>query len=138
MPKTILWLRPEPVTLDQWLINNPACVHYACQEINDEKKIDKHNFDGKIQINIYSQHEYLFLEISDNGIGVPPEKLKTIFDPFFTLKKIRQGTGLGLAVCYRIVEQHGGKIYANLNEKEGMTFTIMFNLKDEKLLLDGK
>lgn len=100
----------------------------------DEKKIDIPNFNGEINIVILTQENTLIIEISDNGIGISPEKLKTIFDPFFTQKKIRQGTGLGLAVCYRIVEQHGGKISAKLNEKEGMTFTIVFNIENKKLV----
>lgn len=103
----------------------------------DEKKIDNPNFVGEIKINILTQQGVLILEISDNGIGIPPEKLKTIFDPFFTSKKIRQGTGLGLAVCYRIMEQHGGKIVAKQNEKDGITFAVIFNNNYENKQLDG-
>lgn len=100
----------------------------------DEKKMDNPHFKGEINIAMVTHENTLKIEISDNGIGISPEKLKTIFDPFFTQKKIRQGTGLGLAVCYRIVEQHGGKISAKLNEKEGMTFTIVFNIENKKLV----
>ncbi len=104
----------------------------------DEKKIDDPDLKGKIEINLTAKDDYLILVISDNGIGIPPEKLQKIFDPFYTFKKIRQGTGLGLAVCYRIVEQHGGKISAKRNEKDGMTFTVVLTIKNENILLNGK
>ena len=64
------------------------------------------------------------LEISDNGIGISTDNLDSIFDPFFTLKKVRQGTGLGLTVCYSIVEQHKGKISANINSNNGLTIKV--------------
>src|SRR3990172_7549214 len=50
------------------------------------------------------------LTIRDNGEGIAPEHLGKVFDPFFTTKDVGEGMGLGLSICYRIIEQHGGRI----------------------------
>ena len=96
----------------------------------NEKKEENPHFIGEIYLNLYHNKEYVEFEISDNGIGVPEDKLQAIFDPFFTLKKARQGTGLGLTVCYNIIEQHQGKIVAKLNSKEGMKFIISLPINE--------
>jgi two-component system NtrC family sensor kinase len=62
--------------------------------------------------------------VSDTGIGIPPENLRKIFDPFFTSKDVGQGTGLGLAVTHGIVEGHGGSIAVESSPGEGTTFTV--------------
>lgn len=62
--------------------------------------------------------------IADTGKGIAPEHLEEIFDPFYTTKDIGQGTGLGLAVSRRIVEEHGGTIEAANNKNGGASFTV--------------
>ena len=64
----------------------------------------------------------VFLEISDNGVGVPSNLKKRIFEPFFTTKD--GGTGLGLSLCQRIVEAHGGSISEIGEEGQGARFII--------------
>jgi two-component system, NtrC family, sensor kinase len=64
------------------------------------------------------------VEIKDSGIGIPPENLTRIFDPFFTTKDVGAGTGLGLAVCYGIVSEHGGRLDVRSTVGVGTTFTI--------------
>ncbi|MDO9261920.1 MAG: ATP-binding protein, partial [Flavobacteriaceae bacterium] len=96
----------------------------------NEKKEENPDFIGEIYFILHQNSQYVEFEISDNGIGVPKESLQTIFDPFFTIKKIRQGTGLGLSVCYNIIKQHQGKIVAKLNSKEGMKFIISLPINE--------
>ncbi len=64
------------------------------------------------------------LSFSDTGTGIPPEILSRIFDPFFTTKEEGKGTGLGLSISYGIIEDHGGRIWAENNDKGSATFFI--------------
>jgi PAS domain S-box-containing protein len=66
----------------------------------------------------------LIAEISDTGIGIAPENVAKIYDPFFTTKGVGQGTGLGLAVSYGIVQEHAGRISVESTPGHGTTFRI--------------
>jgi signal transduction histidine kinase len=66
------------------------------------------------------------LSISDTGCGITPENRERIFDLFFTTKP--RGTGLGLPICRRIVEDHGGRIAVEARPGEGTTFTVWIPL----------
>jgi signal transduction histidine kinase len=66
----------------------------------------------------------LVAEISDTGIGIAPENVAKIYDPFFTTKGVGQGTGLGLAVSYGIVQEHAGRIAVESTPGHGTTFRI--------------
>ncbi|NEO28413.1 MAG: HAMP domain-containing histidine kinase, partial [Kamptonema sp. SIO4C4] len=69
--------------------------------------------------------EQICIEISDNGLGIPPEKVQHIFDPFYTTKPIGKGTGLGLSISYQIVtEKHSGTLSCTSILGKGTTFTI--------------
>lgn len=70
-----------------------------------------------------------FLEIRfrDNGVGIPPGDLKNLFIPFFTTKE--KGTGLGLPISQRIIENHGGTIEVRSQPGEGATFTVLLPIE---------
>ena len=95
----------------------------------NEKKMDNPDFNGQLNINLFLQDSSMVLELKDNGIGIEASKLKSIFDPFFTEKKVKQGTGLGLSVSFNIIKEHRGKIEVKINETEGMTFSVFLSLK---------
>jgi Signal transduction histidine kinase regulating C4-dicarboxylate transport system len=77
--------------------------------------------EGEIRIstNVDASRENVLMEISDNGIGIPPENIEHIFDPFFTTKKVGEGTGLGLSMAYNIINQHRGSIVVSSNPGRG-------------------
>ncbi|MGA2260559.1 MAG: ATP-binding protein [Acidobacteriota bacterium] len=78
---------------------------------------------GEIRLAAHPENSDLLIEVIDEGCGIAPESLDKIFTPFFTTKE--EGTGLGLAVAYQIVSQHGGILRARNNPERGMTFSIL-------------
>jgi signal transduction histidine kinase len=64
------------------------------------------------------------VEVRDTGTGIRREDIKRIYDPFFTTKGIGRGTGLGLAVSYGILQEHGGAIYVDSAPGQGTTFRV--------------
>jgi len=75
------------------------------------------------------------LSVSDTGVGIPPERLRLIFEPFYTTKEPdangHGGTGLGLSVCRQIIEQHHGRIRVESLVGKGSTFTVKLPVRPE-------
>jgi signal transduction histidine kinase len=72
-------------------------------------------------VNGFKQN-FIKINISDTGKGIPPQIIHKIFDPFFTTKP--RGIGLGLSITYQIVKKHGGTIKAESEWEKGTTFVI--------------
>ncbi len=70
---------------------------------------------------------------TDNGVGISEENIAKILEPFFTTKKVGQGTGLGLSVSYGIVQEHGGDIKIASQHGVGSTFTVVLPIVTEKV-----
>ncbi len=85
----------------------------------------------EIKIKTYSDEKTLYVEFSDNGLGIPEEYMEKLFEPFFTTKPVGDGTGLGLSIVHSIIEMHKGQITALSNNNFGTLFKISIPLKQE-------
>lgn len=83
---------------------------------------------GKLQLRTSIKGNICKVEIKDNGVGIPPEKMERLFEPFFTSKSA--GSGLGLTNTQNIILSHGGSIRVKSEENKGTSFIINFNLSD--------
>lgn len=75
--------------------------------------------------------DYIEIEFTDNGPGIPEEYMGRLFEPFFTTKPVGKGTGLGLSVSHGIVRKHGGHIIVKSKVGEGTTFLIRLPVRHE-------
>jgi two-component system, NtrC family, sensor kinase len=79
---------------------------------------------GELEISTSTDADDVVIAVRDRGIGIPAENLQRLYDPFFTTKEEGKGRGLGLAVVYAIVKEHGGKIVARNREGGGAEFIV--------------
>jgi two-component system, NtrC family, sensor kinase len=86
--------------------------------------VDAMPFGGILKISARAYEDRVLIAVADNGIGIPSDNLPKIFEPFFTTKEVGRGTGLGLAVCYGILTEHGGSLDVQSTVGVGTTFTI--------------
>jgi PAS domain S-box-containing protein len=93
--------------------------------------IESINGGGKITVRTDTarrgDREWLAIDITDNGVGIPAKHMSRIFDPFFTTKN--GGTGLGLTVTHKIIEEHDGMIEVESQENQGATFRVLLPVK---------
>ncbi|MGA2156258.1 MAG: ATP-binding protein [Bryobacteraceae bacterium] len=79
---------------------------------------------GALEVRTWQEGSRARVEVADSGTGIAPEHLHRVYDPFFTTKPARQGTGLGLAVTYGIIQEHGGSIEVSNRPGGGAQFRI--------------
>ncbi|PLR76674.1 PAS domain-containing sensor histidine kinase [Bacillus sp. V3-13] len=82
---------------------------------------------GELHVRTKLTNNSVHISIQDTGIGIPPEKVKKIGEPFFTTKE--NGNGLGLMVSFKIIESHKGKVYIESEPNKGTTFNIVLPAK---------
>lgn len=104
------------VPLLQWVIENIV-----------KNAVDALGGEGKVNIHITDQSQFIYIDITDNGKGIPKKDRKTVFQPGFTTKQ--RGWGLGLSLTKRIIENyHSGKVFVKQSEMDkGTTFRIVLN-----------
>ena len=115
---------PEPNGQPEKTVRiNPHLFDWVVENLL-RNALDAMESTGKISAEVYEDSDYIYIDISDTGKGIPASKFKTVFQPGFTTKK--RGWGLGLSLAKRIVEDyHKGKIFVKRSEEgQGTTFTI--------------
>jgi two-component system NtrC family sensor kinase len=110
----ILWA--DPHQLHQIVLNLLSNAHQAMQQAARRHLTISTRFDAP--------RNRVSLEVTDTGPGIPPEVLPRIFESFFTTKGEGQGTGLGLSLCRRLVEEHGGVIRVESPPGRGAVFQV--------------
>jgi signal transduction histidine kinase/ligand-binding sensor domain-containing protein len=108
-----------PARLNQVYMN---LIVNACQAV-----IARHGRDpqaARVSLRTADTDDSVQIEIADNGIGIQPENLSRIFEPFFTTKDVGEGTGMGLAIAYGIIERHGGRLDVASTPGEGTCMRI--------------
>ncbi|HET9787013.1 MAG TPA: ATP-binding protein, partial [Pyrinomonadaceae bacterium] len=93
--------------------------------------VDAMPLGGTLTVSARHEGEKVLVEVSDTGVGIAPENIAKIFEPFFTTKEVGRGTGLGLAVCYGILTEHGGSLDVQSTPGVGTTFTITLPVAKE-------
>ena len=98
--------------------------------VNGQHALDERQRDGERILKIIASYRErdneVLLKVKDNGPGMPDHVRRRIFEPLFTTKGIGSGTGIGLALCHRIVNTHGGKMKVESVEDVGTSFVIRF------------
>src|SRR5437660_873562 len=84
---------------------------------------------GTLAIETDHRHGNVFVHVADSGVGIPPENIHRVFDAFFTTKSTVSGVGLGLAVTYGIIRQHGGNISVRSAVGKGTKFSLSFPVR---------
>jgi len=102
--------------------------------VNAETEMKLAHGKGKLAITTEKKDNTIKICVQDDGPGIKPEVMDKIFDPFFTTREVGQGTGLGLSLCYGIVAEHKGKIYAESKPGNGATFVIELPVVTEAVL----
>ena len=86
----------------------------------------------RLRLRLACVDDRVHLEVQDSGIGIPPENLERIFDPFYSTADVGQGMGLGLSMIYGIVRDHQGHILVSSRPDEGSTFTVDLPMYQEE------
>ncbi len=122
-PRKVAFEFPAPDTGSLNIQINPPLFDWVVENLL-RNALDAMGNKGKIEAEVYEDDDYVYIDISDTGSGIPANKFKTVFQPGFSTKK--RGWGLGLSLAKRIVEDyHSGRIFVKKSVvEEGTTFTI--------------
>lgn len=110
-----------PAQLNQVFLN---IIVNACDAISERKRDSGMNGKGKVDIVSQFKDSKILVTITDNGCGMSDETRHKLFEPFYTTKEVGDGTGLGMAISFGIIEEHGGTISAKSKLGQGSEVTV--------------
>ncbi|MEL6521151.1 MAG: ATP-binding protein [Pseudomonadota bacterium] len=122
-------IRADKRQLEQVIMNLVVNARDAMPdggEIRVESEMRHYSDEFRRDRAVVPKGDYVVVKVSDDGIGIPADKLDKIFEPFFTTKRTGEGTGLGLSTAYGIVKQTGGYIFVDSDVGVGTTFSLVF------------
>ena len=115
----------DPDQLRQVIINLVVNAQHALEEVEGERSLEI-NTAYRVR-----EHE-IDITVRDTGPGIAPEIRGRVFEPLYTTKEIGTGTGLGLALCHRVIEAHGGAIAVEGGARQGAVFAIRLPCAEER------
>ena len=112
-----------PVVIDQNQFTHVILniLRNANEAIDQRREVDD-DFEGIVKLSTFEENKTIRIEVADNGIGISPENEDKIFEVFYTTKE--KGTGLGLGIVKRIIEDHRGTITVSSKDTHGAAFNI--------------
>jgi signal transduction histidine kinase len=111
-----------PQDIGRVLLNVYNNAFYA---VNEKMKLQPEDYAPAVSVSTKKVDGKIEIKVEDNGSGIPQKIVDKIFQPFFTTKPTRQGTGLGLSLSYDIIKAHGGEIKVETEEGKGTEFTVL-------------
>jgi ABC-type amino acid transport substrate-binding protein/nitrogen-specific signal transduction histidine kinase len=111
----------HPAQLNQVFMN---LIVNACDAITDKQRKQHSKQRGKITIGCRQTGSMVEISLTDNGSGMSEETKNKLFEPFYTTKGVGEGTGLGMAISFGIIEEHGGTISVQSTEGAGSVITV--------------
>ena len=97
-----------------------------------EKKIQQQDVEMQVGIRSWRENQCIFVDVTDNGIGISKDDIHKIMLPFYTTKEEGKGTGLGLSICYQIIKEMKGTIEITSDRKLGTKFQVVLPLQKKK------
>jgi len=122
---------------DLWVKGNPSLLSQAFMNLFTNAR-DAMPKGGELVIKARKAKNMVIAFVSDTGHGIEKDVIDKIFDPFFTLKEVGSGTGLGLSTTLGIVEQHNGNITVSSKPGKGAIFKISIPLSEDKVFREEK
>jgi two-component system NtrC family sensor kinase len=134
LPQTVA----DPFQLQQVMLNLINNAHQAMTERGGPGTLTLRTFVSTLPAGDAAvTPPMVILSVGDTGVGIPARDLNRIFDPFYTTKPVGQGTGLGLSICFGIVQEHGGRIWAESEEGVGTTVYVALPLLQDRATADS-
>ena len=121
-------VRCEPVQENSALKGDPVQITRAIQNVIINAIQASAETKGKVEVSCIRKDFYVDVRIADTGEGIPSDQIARIFDPYFTTKQGKSGTGLGLYITKKVVDDHGGSIKVDSALGTGTTITIRLPL----------
>jgi signal transduction histidine kinase len=123
-PRDLIWADPNQIK--QVLLN---IIMNAADAMGEARNSQRHGKSNTLTVATANNNGFIEVSFADTGPGISPEKIDQIFDPFYTTKEPGRGTGLGLSVSYKIIEEAGGTIGVESTVGKGTTFFVRIPLQ---------
>ncbi len=120
-----LYLNARTNEIQQIFVN---LIKNAAEAVNDPRT----DGEGRVEVKAGRTDGFVWARVEDNGPGIPEDRVRLIFDPFYTTKPAGKGTGLGLNIVYRIMTKYRGQVQVQSKAGEGTTFSLRFPVESRQ------